>query len=62
MQFLRLGLRARFLPGSPCSSHWVWGIAGFGMLGLSDVTQTIGKMEALSGNLVRVGPGCQGTR
>ena len=30
------------------------GIAGFGMVGLLDVSQSVSKMEAISGNLVRV--------
>ena len=54
MQLLRLGLRARLFAGFATLVALGLGIAGFGLLGLSDVTQSVGKMEAIAANVVRV--------
>ncbi|MEA2737792.1 MAG: hypothetical protein QOH05_1099 [Acetobacteraceae bacterium] len=54
MRFLRFGLRSRLSLGFAVLVAFGLGLAGFGMLGLSKITDSVGRMEALSGNLVRV--------
>jgi methyl-accepting chemotaxis protein len=54
MQFLHFGLRARLYLGFAVLVAFGLGMAGFGMLGLSSVTESVGKMEAIADNLVRV--------
>ena len=54
MRFLRLGLRSRLYLGFAVLVAFGLGMAGFGMLGLSHVTESVGAMDAISGNVVRV--------
>lgn len=54
MQFLHFGLRSRLYLGFAVLIVFGLGVAGFGMLGLSNVTGSISNMDAISGNLVRV--------
>jgi methyl-accepting chemotaxis protein len=54
MRFLRLNLRPRIYLGFGLLITLGLGTAGFGARGLSNVTGSMEKMNALSGNLVRV--------
>jgi methyl-accepting chemotaxis protein len=54
MKLLHLGLRARLYLGFALLVTLGVGTAGFGMLGLLDVSQSISRMDTISGNLVRV--------
>ncbi len=54
MRLFRLGLRARLYLGFAVLVASGLGMAAFGMLGLSGVTQSVGRMENYSGNLVRM--------
>jgi methyl-accepting chemotaxis protein len=54
MWFFRFGLRSRLYLGFAAVVAIGLGMAGYGMLGLSKITESVGKMEAISSNLVRV--------
>src|SRR4051794_33934977 len=54
MRLFRLGLRARLYLGFAVLVASGLGMGAFGMLGLSGVTQSVGRMENYSGNLVRM--------
>jgi hypothetical protein len=54
MRLFQLGLRSRLYLGFAVLIAFGLGMAGFSMLGLSNVTESVGKMEAISVNLARV--------
>jgi methyl-accepting chemotaxis protein len=54
MRFLHLSLRARLYLGFAVLVAFGLGMAGFGMSGLSNVAESVGKMEAISANLDRI--------
>jgi hypothetical protein len=54
MSFVRLGLRMRLYLGFAVLVAPGMGVAGFGMIGLSGVTSSVDKMEAMSINVVRI--------
>jgi hypothetical protein len=54
MRFVHLGLRSRLYLGFAVLVAFGQGMAGYGMLGLSNVTKSVGKMDAISGNVIRV--------